>query len=218
MINKEEINKFIPGFVMGFIRSIISHPFEIMKLRSQMNIQKNFYNNLSKGLHLSIISNSLERGIQFYYFQEKNKTQSIIISSIYASFISTSISLPYNIILLKKTVLMSNINIKNDILLKGGTLEYSRNLLGSTLFLYSYNSIKKTGQPIYVSSILSSIIVWLVTYPIDNIKNQIISKNNIKKDFKSLYKGIQYPILRSIPSSSIGLYVYENLNNYLNNG
>jgi len=217
MLNKEEINKFIPGFAMGFVRSIISHPFEIMKLKTQMNIHANFYNNLTKGLHLSIISNSLERGIQFYYFNEKYKTESAIISSIYASFISTSISLPYNIIILRSTILNLNTNINYKILIKSGTLEYSRNLIGSSLFLYLYQSFKDKQQPIYVSSILSSIIVWSITYPVDNIKNQIISKNKIKYDLKSLYRGVQYPIIRSIPSSTIGFYIYEELNSYLIN-
>ena len=216
MLNNEEINKFIPGFAMGFVRSIISHPFELMKLKSQMNIQKNFYSNLSKGLHLSIISNSLERGIQFYYFKEKNKTQITLVSSMYASFISTTISLPYNIVLLKNTIMNMNVNIKYDILLKSGTMEYSRNLIGSSMFLYLYQTFKEKGQPIYVSSILSSVIVWTVTYPIDNIKNQLISNRTLFYNIKSLYKGVQYPFLRSIPSSAVGFYVYESLNDYLN--
>ena len=44
----------------------------MMKLKTQMDINKNFYNNLFKGVHLSIIANSLERGIQFYWFVNGN--------------------------------------------------------------------------------------------------------------------------------------------------
>ena len=55
---KEEFNKFIPGFSMGVTIAIISHPFEMLKLKSQMNITDNFYKGLFKGLHLSILSNS----------------------------------------------------------------------------------------------------------------------------------------------------------------
>jgi hypothetical protein len=214
---KKKYNNFIPGFTMGFVRSIISHPFEMLKLKTQMNINSNLFKNLFKGLYLSVLSNSFERGIQFYYFEDiKKKTNNIFVSSIYASLISTTISLPYNIILLKKNILNNSISINKNILFKSACLEYSRNLSGSSIFLYSYNKFKELKYPIYVSSILSSTIVWILTYPIDNIKNQFIARNTIKYNLFFLYKGIQYPLIRSIPSSTIGFYVYEYLNNYLN--
>ena len=214
---EKEVNKFIPGFTMGFIRSIISHPFEMLKLKTQMNINNNLFKNLFKGIHLSILSNSFERGIQFYYFEDiKKKTNNILLSSVYASLISTTISLPYNVILLKKNILNKSFVINKNILFKSGSLEYSRNLSGSSIFLYLYNKFKEFNYPIYTCSILSSTIVWTLTYPIDNIKNQLIAGNNVKYNFRFLYNGIQYPIIRSIPSSTFGFYVYEYLNNYLN--
>ena len=216
-MTEKEVNKFIPGFTMGFIRSIISHPFEMLKLKTQMNINNNLFKNLFKGIHLSILSNSFERGIQFYYFEDiKKKTNNILLSSVYASLISTTISLPYNVILLKKNILNKSIIINKNILFKSASLEYSRNLSGSSIFLYSYNKLKEFNYPIYFCSILSSTIVWTLTYPIDNIKNQLIAGNNLKYNFMFLYNGIQYPIIRSIPSSTLGFYVYEYLNNYLN--
>jgi hypothetical protein len=33
----EDSKKIIPGFMMGIVRAAISHPFEIMKLKSQIN-------------------------------------------------------------------------------------------------------------------------------------------------------------------------------------
>ena len=216
-MSEKEINKFIPGFTMGLVRATISHPFEMLKLKSQMGIQHNVFKNLFSGLHLSILSNSFERGIQFYYFEDfKKRTNNILLSSIYASFISTTISLPYNVVLLKKNILNKKIDLNKNILYKSLGLEYCRNLSGSSIFLYSYNKFKEDKYPIYVCSILSSTIVWLITYPVDNIKNQIIAGNQIKLNLNFLYKGIQYPIMRSIPSSTIGFYVYEYLNNYLN--
>ena len=208
----EDVNKFIPGFTMGITRAIISHPFEILKLKSQMNITNNLYKNLFKGLHLSILSNSIERGIQFYYFEEfKKKYNNNLLSSFSASLISTSITIPYNIILLRKTVLSNKNIINTNILIKSSGLEYVRNIAGSTLFLYSYDKLRTNNQPIYVSSIGASFVVWGLTYPIDNIKNQIIAERKPNFDLKNLYKGIQYPLFRSIPSSIVGFYVYEYL-------
>lgn len=213
----KELNNFIPGFSMGFIRSIISHPFEMLKLKTQMNIKENIFKNLFKGIHLSILTNSFERGIQFYYFKQINeKLNNILLSSLYSSLISTTISLPYNIILLKKNILNKSIYISKSSLFKSSTLEYSRNLSGSSIFLYSYNNFKNLNYPIYAASIMSTSIVWIITYPIDNIKNQYIAGNIKSIKYINLYNGIQYPLIRSIPSSTIGFYVYEYLDNYLN--
>ena len=213
----QEVKKFIPGFTMGIIRAIISHPFEIMKLKTQMNINQNFYNNLFKGVHLSIIANSLERGIQFYWFEifKKNFNNNLL-SSFYASLISTSITLPYNVILLRKTLLNNNNKINKKLLFKSGGLEYFRNISGSTIFLYSYNYLRSDKYPIYASSISSTFIVWGLTYPIDTIKNQIIAEKKINYNILNQYRGIKYPLIRSIPSSIIGFYVYEFLQEKLN--
>lgn len=214
---KDEFKQFLPGFTMGITRAIISHPFEMLKLKSQMNIKDNFYNNLFKGVHLSILANSFERGIQFYWFEKfKKKYNNQLLSSFCASLISTSITLPYNIILLRKTLLNNTNETKKIIVYKSGSLEYIRNISGSTLFLYSYNYLKSNNYPIYISSIGASFIVWGLTYPIDYIKNNIIAEKQIKFNIMSMYKGIEYPLIRSIPSSIIGFYIYEFINNKLN--
>lgn len=100
--------------------------------------------------------------------------------------------------------------------MKSGGLEYVRNISGSTVFLYSYNYFRTDNYPIYLSGIASSFIVWGFTYPIDNIKNQIIAKRDINYNLINLYKGVQYPLMRSIPSSIVGFYVFEYVNNYFN--
>jgi hypothetical protein len=212
----DELKLFAPGFAMGVTRSIISHPFEMMKLKSQMNIQENFHKNLFRGLHLSIITNSLERGIQFYYFDKFKRTHSTWVSSLYSSLISTSLSLPYNIILLRKNILNDTLNVSRKALLQSAALEYKRNLLGSTIFLYSYETYKTTCKIHYqAAGVLSGITVWLLTYPIDNIKNQLIAKNTLNFSLPFLYKGIQYPIARSFPSAIAGFYVFEKMKEWL---
>jgi hypothetical protein len=216
-ILNNDVKKFIPGFAMGITRAIISHPFEMLKLKKQMNITTNFYTGLYKGVHLSILANSIERGIQFYWFEEfKKKYSNNLYASLFASLISTSITLPYNIVLLRSTILNKSYDLNKSTLYKSSSLEYSRNITGSTIFLYCYDYFKSEKYPIYFSSIISSFIVWGITYPIDNIKNQIIANNKLNFNIMKLYRGIQYPFIRSIPSSTIGFYVYEHLNNTLN--
>jgi hypothetical protein len=209
-MNKEDFKKIIPGFTMGIVRATISHPFEMMKLKSQINQNENFYKNLFKGLHYSLITNSLERGIQFGLYEKFKLNDGNLISSAKASIISTTISFPYNIILLRNVIMKSSMNISKNVMYKSAFLEYGRNLLGSILFLSSYNYLKDKELPIYARAPLSSCFVWGLTYPIDSYKNILLSGyKNEKINIKRLYKGIQYPLFRSIPSSIIGFYVYE---------
>ena len=57
---KKELNLFIPGFTMGIVRSIISHPFEMLKLKSQMGVNTNVFKNL-----YSIIYDALIKKIRY---------------------------------------------------------------------------------------------------------------------------------------------------------
>lgn len=220
-MNKENLNNFLPGFTMGIVRAIISHPFEMLKLKAQTT-EKNkfFYKNLFKGVHYSVISNSIERGIQFGLYEKfKKNDNNIFISSVKSSLLSTSISLPYNIILLRKCILSSSIKIPQNIFYKSIGLEYTRNLSGSIIFLSSYNYLKDHNMPILLRAPIASCVVWGITYPIDSYKNKLIANNisNELLNIKNLYKGIQYPMIRSIPSSIIGFYVYEHMLKYCNN-
>lgn len=213
----EDVKKMIPGFTMGIVRAAISHPFEMMKIKSQINYQGQFYNNLFKGIHYSVITNALERGIQFGLYEKFKLNDNNITSSAKASVISTSLSLPYNIVLLRNVVMKSTIQIPKTIFYKSALLEYTRNLSGSILFLSSYNYLKEKDVPISVRAPASSCIVWLFTYPVDSYKNILLSNQTTHSiSFKRLYSGIQYPLMRSIPSSIAGFYVYEYMLSYIN--
>jgi len=209
-MNKDDLKNIIPGFTMGMARAAISHPFEIMKLKSQINQTDKFYKNLFKGIHYSIFTNAFERGIQFGLYEKFKLNDNNLVSSAKASVVSTTLSLPYNIILLRNIVMESSVKIPLNNFYKCACLEYGRNLSGSIIFLSSYNYFKEQNVPIIVRAPLSSCLVWGLTYPVDSYKNILIS--NIKEtkiDLTRLYKGIQYPLMRSIPSSIVGFYVYE---------
>jgi hypothetical protein len=216
-MNNENLKQFLPGFTMGITRACISHPFEILKMNSQLNIKNKFNLSLFRGIHYSIITNGLERGVQFYmfeHFKKKYGSDNKLLSSISASIFSTSFTFPYNVILLKKTVL--NQKIRNVNLYKSSSLEFCRNFMGSTIFLYVYDNTKDKF-PISASAIIATTCVWTVTYPLDTVKNVLISNTKKKFNLCNLYRGIHYPILRSFPSSIVGMYIYEKMKKWLNN-
>ena len=209
---KDNYLNFLPGFFMGITRSIISHPFEIMKIKSQLKMNEKI--NLFRGIHYSIIASGLERGCQFYlydFFKKEGDTN--FLSSCKSSALSTFIGIPYNFLIVNKSVSNKNVGFTTKSLTKTIPLEYTRCFLGSSIFLYTYNELKDNNIPLWLSAFAGTSTVWGITYPIDNIRNQIISnKNNFS--ITNLYKGIQYPVLRSLPSSIIGMYVYEKVKDY----
>lgn len=197
---------FIPGFMMGVTRAIISHPFEVLKLKTQISYPTT-YSGLFKGVHYSIGSNALERSIQFGLFEKFKKNDTTLLASLKSGIISTSISIPYNIILLKKTIMNTHLSTSPSVFMKSLGLEYCRNLLGTTIFMTSYHRLKDSEFPIIIRAPISSCCTWIITYPIDSYKNVILSGKPV--DFKKIYRGIQYPLLRSFPSSILGFYIYE---------
>ena len=164
-----------------------------------------------------MIASGLERGCQFYlydYFKKNNDTN--FTSSCKSSSLSTCIVIPYIFFIVNKSVINQNVNFTIKNLTKTLPLEYSRCFLGSTIFLYTYNELKDNNIPLWLSAFGGTTAVWSLTYPIDNIRNQLISnKNNFA--IMNLYKGVQYPILRSLPASIIGMYVYEKTKKYIDN-
>lgn len=211
--NEISIKTFVPGFSMGITRALVSHPFEILKIKSQLNLKKKVP--LFKGLHYSLLASGIERGIQFgLYDFFKNNNDSNLVSSLKASALSTCIGIPYNFYIVNKSVVNQKFKFNLLNLSKTIPLEYSRSYLGSALFLYTYNELKDKNIPLWLAAFCGTTSVWSITYPLDNIRNQIISKNN-NFTFKNLYKGIQYPVLRSIPSSIMGMYIYEFVKNSL---
>jgi hypothetical protein len=211
MTQKSDYLNFLPGFMMGITRSVVSHPFEIMKIRSQLGYNQK--RSLLHGIHYSIIFNGLERGCQFFLYDLfRGKNESNVVASLKASFLTTAFSLPYNYLLINRSVIGKKTITTPNLGLTYG-LEYSRAFLGSTIFLSVYNHYRDAMLPLWLSAFIATTVVWLITFPIDNVRNHLITNTAI--NYRRIYRGIQYPILRSLPSSLAGMYVYEKTKSYI---
>ena len=101
--------------------------------------------------------------------------------------------------------------------------------MGSTLFLGTYGNIKKLLPDNNYSTIISSLgsisVTWIITFPIDTIRvEKQISEKNIKNiilgrykknGFLNFYNGLTPVLIRSFPSTIIGMLVYENTKNII---
>ncbi len=186
-----------------------------------------------RGSSLLYTTIGIERSIQFYLLEKFNKEgkhplySSLIIStfnSIYTvpiQYITTNISnnsnkiSPFKFI---KHMYKQKINPY-----KGYFIETPKNILASTIYYTSYYTIRNNfGDNKYLApyyGAFSGIILWLIIFPIDTIRTENITNNkkvfDIVKDrinkngIRSFYLGISPVLFRTIPSASIGMFVYE---------
>lgn len=235
----ESIIPFLAGICQGITRVSISYPFDVIKIHTQkmlttpkqtfIKILQSDPFQLYRGISLSYISIGFERGIQYYWLEKLNKNN-------YNPFLSSFIiSIACSIFTSPLQYITTNINIKSKYsfnnIYRGYFIEYLKNNIGSTIFIGSYytlrNKYPKSNYKPYYGTI-SGCIVWLIIYPIDTIKTDYQTNINstimnvIKNRYKtygilSFYRGITTMLIKTLPSATIGMYVYEIVKNKLSN-
>ena len=185
------------------------------------------------GVSIPLCTVPFDRAINFYIF-EKCKQKKI--SSIYSSIISTSLCsiyfVPLNyfstkIVLANKPVkeIWNQFKLLKSVqMYKGFAPDIARSFLGSVLFMSTYGMLRD-NIPIekhnyLLFGVTSSISSWVVIYPLDTIR--VIKQHSdmtyptlIKNNYKNLYKGFSYILMRAIPSAGFGMVAYEYTKAYL---
>jgi len=244
----DDFKKLIPGAVQGFVRSLISYPFEVIKTQMQIYnknmiptikyIINNDINKFYRGISIPLVQIPLERSIQFYIYEKSKNNNSILMSSFFTSFFTNTLFAPLSIFQLNimtadknKFKSFKNFIINSDkkkIFSKGISLEISKNYMSTFTYFYIYSSlqqnlkIKNYYQKTFISGVFSSIGVWLIVLPYDTIKvkyqtsnynlKDIITKIN-KTNILNLWKGLTPIIIRTMPSSGLGMVSYEFIKN-----
>lgn len=205
------LRNYTPGFFMGLSRGFMSHVFEIKKINSQL--QYNGEYKMFKNLHLTLIKSTVERTVQFgIYNQYKDKG-----GEFYSSIITSFITVPYTLMLLKHNFNTNKVNLK--ITTKTGILFAitAKSFIGSSIFLNSYDYAIKNQINEYVISMCSTSVILCITYPVDTIVNRYLAAEISTLKFKKIYSGIKYPLIKSYLNMVIGLYVYEKVSSYMKN-
>lgn len=202
--------------------------------------KKNNWKNVFRGIQVPLIIVPIDRAIQFKLFETFNKNYNPFISGIICGMTSTILTLPSNYI--ANNFILNNhkslidfskniIKTKLSVLTYGYKPELFRSILGTAIYLGIYGNLRTkygndTKQSIINSSI-AGISVWTITYPIDTLK--VEQQTNGNKDiikillyriknygFFNLWKGITPIYVRTLPSSIVGMIVYENSKKILN--
>lgn len=193
-----------------------------------------------RGISIPLVTFPIERAISYKLYEDLNKKKyNPYISALYGGIVGSVLGVPMQFLTTNAIVsdnykgvmsfLKEQISKKNNIF-KGYYLDTGRALLGSTLFLGTYGNIKKILPENEKSTILASLgsisFTWILTFPIDLVRvNFQISKNEsvisiINKQynnygFKSFYRGLTPVLIRSVPSTIIGMLVYEEVKNMI---
>jgi hypothetical protein len=229
--------ELIPGFIQGIVRVLVSYPFDYIRTNIQSNQYKSANEfiksvNLSprkiyNGVSVPLCTVPIDRALNFYIFEECKKRQ---LSSIYSSLVSTSLCSIYFVPLnyFSTKVVLSNTSVrdvwssfkhlKKTQFFRGFIPDITRNFLGSMLFMTTYGTLRdkihKDNHNYVLFGVVSSVNSWIFTYPLDTIRI-LKQKGNetypqlIMGNYKNLYKGFSYILMRSMPSAGIGMFAYE---------
>lgn len=222
----------IPGFIQGIVRVLVSYPFDYIRTNIQtqqyqsitefLKINNIKMRNLYKGLSVPLLTVPLDRAIQFCIFERcRNYSYTNSQSSLIATLISSIYSIPINYL---QTQIMTNknkigkINYK-ELSYKGFYSDISRNFLSSFLYLSIYgelrNRIPEEKHNYFIFGVITSSLMWGCVYPLDTIR---VLKQTAEKSYieiikstliKNYYRGLPIVILRSVPSSGLGMVSYE---------
>jgi hypothetical protein len=180
-----------------------------------------------------IITVPIDRAIQFKLYEVLNTHNiSPFLSGSLCGCISVLFTLPSsyicnNYVLQKKDNNLVNFTrtiLKNpNVLYHGFKPELLRSTLGTSIYLGTYGHMRnKYGNELkqsVVNGAVAGASVWTITYPIETIKvEQQLNNKGIREILRAriqnygvlnLWKGISPVYIRTIPSSVMGMVVYE---------
>ena len=155
---------FLPGFFQGVTRVSISYPFDYVRVHLQKNQYKNTldymrnnnYNilKLYRGIKYPLSVIPFDRAISFKLYEDLNKKHNPLFSSFFVSLFTCIYNVPLQSI--NTNYILENSNkkyfqfikdliykYKINYMYKSYSIEYSRLVLGSTLYMGIYGNLRK---------------------------------------------------------------------------
>lgn len=210
--------EYLAGSIASAVQTLTMHPLDTLKVYNQSNIKRTLtisglYQGMKYPLSFDILAGSLLFGT---YYNLKKKYSSETSSIITGIVVGTAIT-PFEVYKIK-----CQLNLKKRIPChKGIQFAIIRESIGNYVYFgtYDYLSKEKDFSP-GISGGISGGLMWTVVYPIDYVKtNYVINKIDVKKfvqsNYRSLYKGYKFCLLRAIPANIIIFEVYEAIIRYL---
>lgn len=227
MSESKNITHYLYGATAGSISAAITHPFLMIKFALQNNQHiPNNLKSLYKGIGSQMIAMAGEKMIVFGLYNHLTPDKNNIYHSLLFGFLSgtcasinTSIGDQITLIKNKNESITKILNNKKQ-LINGFKMTALRESIGYSIYFTVFNQLKNkynTENNIYITGIIGAITsatAWIVIYPIDTIKTNIQSNIYIKHNWKTIYKGSHYALIRTVPYHTSCFMIYEGLCKY----
>lgn len=195
--------------------------------------QNNKISSLYRGVGIPLITVPIDRAIQFRIYEKLNKINvSPLLSGSICGFASVFFTLPssyicnnYVLNIEKRSIyeFTKEIIQKPLQLYNGFKPELFKSTLGTSIYIGTYGTMRNNFGNDFKQSIINGAVaglsVWTITYPIETIKVEqqlnnrsvilILKQRITKHGILNLWKGISTVYIRTLPSSIVGMVVYE---------
>lgn len=235
----------VPGFLQGLTRVVVSHPFDYVRIHLQTNratsiqefLRGHSLGSLYRGVSIPLVTVPIDRAVQFKCYERLNEVVNPFVSGALCGIVSSLFMLPStyvcnNFILEKHNhdllKFMSKLCFRHAWL--GFRPELLRSVSATSLYLGAYGNLRnmygsETTQSM-INSAIAGVFTWTITYPIETLKveqqtthneslRNILLSRVRKYGIMNLWKGIMPIYIRTIPSSVLGMLVYEHSRRFL---
>jgi len=211
-----ERNDFFNGVLVGFIQTVVGHPFDTYKAIKQTSIKNIHFRDytikrLYKGFIPPFLGSGLFNSVQFgfhEYFYKKNY------SHFMAGFIGGALS---SIVVSPVDMYKINYQLLGKTqrqLFRGFYSTLLRESIAPGIYFGSYFYIKDNYiDSSFISGGSAGVMSWIFTYPIDTVKTRIMSYNarNYKNAIAmgNLWRGIEFCLLRAFIVNGVGFAMFN---------
>src|SRR5579862_9453729 len=222
------MHQFTAGFLSGVLGTIVGHPFDSIKVASQVNQSNGFFHNcrwiygeygfmgFQKGLMSPLVSRSLIKGSLFSSYGYSNTFLEsyltpytrMFVSGMFAGAVSSLFCSPMELIKISKQRDHSILQLINEhgakILMKGLTQTFIREIPFNGIYFPLYHYLK---DRVPMAGGLTGVITWTLVYPLDVIKtlhqvpNNTVSVTQLwsQRGIKGFYNGLSATLVRAFP-------------------
>ena len=208
------IKEYLAGSISSAIQTICVYPLDTLKVNKQSDIKKIIkINQLYKGLKYPLMFDIFAGSLLFGTYYNLKKHYSNETSSLITGIFVGGIMNPFDVYKIK-----NQLQIKKQInIFRGTHLTITRETIGNYIYFGSYEYFRNEYKlSPCISGGLCGGIMWTIVYPIDNIKTNymmkdICIKDYVIKNYKNLFNGYKYCLMRAIPANIIVFEVYESI-------
>jgi len=207
--------EYLAGSIASLVQTLTVYPLDTLKIYKQSRLNKPLkINNLYKGIKYPLMFDIISGSILFGTYYNFKKSYSKETSSVLTGIIMGTAITPFEIYKIKHQLHLST----RIPIYRGVHISILRESIGNYIYFGSYDYFHNVlTYSAAVSGGLCGGLMWTLIYPIDYIKtNYIINTNTtianiIKTNYKNMFNGYTYCLMRAVPANIIIFETYERI-------